>query len=144
MAVLIIAALIAIMLVPLVNAAPVATKPTTSQFSFIGNWNSTTIEGYEERQGYRFIDIPGAISLNITGQKNRVFFGSMKVWYKNMSTRTEEFAGVINRNGKEFKIAEFNEGYLFGEIIGKDEIELFYLEDGEPAKAILETFVRQK
>ncbi len=134
-----------ILLMPLSSASIVAvTKNPSLQFNFVGNWSSTSMEGYVEHTGYHLYNQTGAVSLAITEQNGRVFFGTMTKYYKNGTSKKEEFAGIIDRDGKGFKVAEFIEGYMLGEIIDKDHLEMFYLQDGEPAMAVLDEFVRQK
>lgn len=110
--------------------------------NLLGNW-SGHISGHSEELGFAEFD-EGAIGMNITEQKDRVFTGEMVMALKNGSYRYEPFSGVIGDDGKEIYMAEHREGFILGKILDVDEIELIYLEIGDSAMVSIDHLFRKK
>jgi len=51
-------------------------------------------------------------------------------------------AGVIGSNCRSLSLVEDGNGYTFGEITGKNEIQLTHLDDAEPFSVALDTLKR--
>lgn len=106
----------------------------------VGSWTGVG-PGYVEGTGY----VDGAdsdnLTFNITEQNGRLFTGEMTYQEEGMDV-VEGFAGAIAVDNKTFYVTEFLSGYDVGTVISEDEIELIYLQDGEPAEVYLQTLRR--
>ena len=98
------------------------------------------MQGFDEGSG--FSEYPGLrILMNVTEQKGRIFTGTV-VFIANGTATESGFAGAIGHNGKTLTIAERNGGYCTGEILGENEIELIYMQDGSPYSIAIDSFRR--
>jgi hypothetical protein len=123
---------------PAAPATP-AEKTAPSIPDLTGTWTGP-MQGYD--QGTGFSDYAGlGVTMNITGQKGRVFAGTI-VFSANGTTSASGFAGAIGRDGRTLSISEEAGGYCTGTVLGEDEIELTYLEDGSPYSVAIDSFRR--
>jgi hypothetical protein len=107
-----------------------------------GNWTGTGSGYTEEDSSAKLVD-DGVVNFTIVEQKDGLFTGNLS--YKVNGTEVVEgFAGAIGADNKSLYLVEFDSGYDLGTIISEDEIEMVYLEDGEPAQISLERFYRIK
>ncbi len=106
----------------------------------VGIWAGSG-PGYNEKAGYVEGGAYGTVTLNITEQKGPVFTGEL-TYQLNGTDVVEGFAGAIGSDNKSLYIAEFISGYDLGTVISEDEIELVYLQDGEPGEVFMQTFSR--
>ena len=105
-----------------------------------GTWTGT-MQGYDEKIG--FTDYGGkTMSLVITGQQDRIFSGQLQITLSN-TTRTSAIAGVISSDGTTFSMVENDNGYSTGRFIGKDEMELTWMNDRTPIRAAIDTLKRE-
>jgi ABC-type transport system substrate-binding protein len=104
-----------------------------------GTWTGP-MQGYDEGTGftgYPFLEI----SMTVTEQHGRIFAGYFT--FRENSTETRSgFAGAIGRDGATLAIAEQGGGYCSGTVVGDNEIELVYLQDGSPYSAAIDSFRR--
>ena len=139
--VLIIAVLASGCTAPAPQAAPAPTpaaEPVIPTLS--GTWTGT-MQGYNEKIG--FTDYGGkTMSLVITGQQGRIFSGHLLITLSN-TTRSSAIAGVISRDGTTFSMVESDNGYSTGRFIGTDEMELTWMNDGNPIGAAIDTLKRE-
>ncbi|MCA1915842.1 hypothetical protein [Methanospirillum hungatei] len=114
---------------------------TTAEIpNLVGNWTGPYIE-YTSGQGFSDID-SGLFFVNITEQKDRIIIG-YSLYQKSDGTKViRELAGVISADGTELSLAEQNNGYSNGKIIGPDEFELTYRSDHDPIRVAIDTFYR--
>ncbi|HPE62850.1 MAG TPA: hypothetical protein PLQ49_01930 [Methanothrix sp.] len=108
--------------------------------NLVGSWTGVG-PGYVEGAGY----VDGAdsdnLTFNITEQNGRLFTGEMTYMVEGMDV-VEGFAGAIAVDNKTFYVTEYFSGYDVGTVISEDEIELIYLQDGEPAEVYVQTLRR--
>ena len=104
-----------------------------------GTWTGP-MQGYDEGTG--FTDYPTLnISMTVSGQQGRLFAGQFS-FRENGTETTSGFAGAIGRDGRTLTIAEKDGGYCSGEILGNNEIELTYVQDGSPYSVAIDSFRR--
>ncbi|SDK72637.1 hypothetical protein SAMN05660337_1005 [Maridesulfovibrio ferrireducens] len=74
----------------------------------------------------------------VINKQDGTMFSGYKIWFadKNDNAETEPFCGIIDADGTRLYLAEGEDGYLQGEITGKQTMSLYYLESGRKAKAI--------
>lgn len=121
---------------PAAPPAPAAAIP-----DLVGTWTGPS-EGYDEGIGFSdYHDLN--LRMVVTEQKGRIFAGRI-LFVMNGTDTAAEFAGTIARDGRTFIMAEKGGGYCFGEMVGPDEVEILYVEDGSPYSASIDYFVRQK
>jgi len=104
-----------------------------------GTWNGS-LQGYIEGTGY--IAANNTLTLDITGQQGRLFNGTIAVTEGNGSVSVRHIAGAISPDGKSFTVVQSDTGYDFGTIVSDNEIELVYVSDKDPAKVVIDSFVR--
>jgi hypothetical protein len=105
-----------------------------------GNWTGS-LQGSVEGTGY--IESPyGNLTLRITEQKDRIFFGQLSIAEANGSVSTRQLSGAISRDGKTFTIVQYDSGYDLGTVVSGDEIELVYMNDNHPAAIVIDSFRR--
>ncbi|HOX35045.1 MAG TPA: hypothetical protein P5217_05950 [Methanoregulaceae archaeon] len=102
------------------------TLPEPVAPDLLGTWTGT-MNGYDASTGFNPHD-GGVMLLTVTGQRGRIFAGNLTIT-EGTTTWTEPFAGTIGRDGRTLTIVE-ESGYCTGGIIGPDEIELVYANDG--------------
>ena len=123
-------------------AAPAAgpaekTVPTLPDLT--GTWTGP-MQGYDQGTGFSdYADL--GVMMNITEQQGRVFAGDI-VFTTNGTTSVSGFAGVIGRDGRTLSITEEYGGYCTGEVVGEDEIELIYMQDGPAYSIAIDSFRR--
>jgi hypothetical protein len=104
-----------------------------------GTWTGP-MQGYD--QGTGFSDYPDfTVKMNVTEQKGRVFAGEI-LMTSNGTVSASGFAGAIGRDGKTLTITEEDGGYCTGVIVGGNEVELIYVQDGSPYSVAIDTFYR--
>jgi len=98
----------------------------------VGTWAGSG-PGYQEGTGY--VEDAGyvTLSLSIVEQTGRVFTGNM-TYQVNGTDVVEGFVGAIGADNNTFYIAEYVSGHDLGAVISDDEIEVIYIQDGEPAE----------
>ena len=115
--------------------APAAGTP-----DMVGNWSGTMV-GYEKGTGYT--DYSGMMMfMDVTGQRDRIFWGTFSFRSAWDGDSPEEFAGVIGRDGRTLTIVEQEGGYSSGMIVSEDEIELVYAESGGNLSVAIDTLRR--
>jgi hypothetical protein len=106
---------------------PVQTDAATIP-DLTGNWTAS-MTGYEGSTGFTDYSTV-TMAMTISEQHGRIFSGYTVFTENGTETRTA-IAGVIGRDGRTLSTAEQGGGYCLGEVVGPDEIELVYLQDGE-------------
>lgn len=106
----------------------------------LGYWVGTG-PGYNEDAGYVDEADYGNVSFSITEQQGRIFAGNM-TYQMNGSDVVEGFAGAIGADNQTLYIAEFGTGYDLGTVISDDEIEIIYMQDGDPAEIFVQILHR--
>jgi hypothetical protein len=120
-------------------AVPPAPETAPAIPDLTGTWTGPMV-GYD--QGSGFSDYPDlAVSMIVSEQHGRIFAGTF-VFTANGSETVSGFAGAIGRDGRTFSIAEELGGYCTGEVLGADEIEMIYGEDGSPYSIAIDSFRR--
>jgi ABC-type transport system substrate-binding protein len=120
------------------GASPSVTPTETTAASIAvpditGTWTGS-MQGYDEGTGYS--TYPNmSIAMVVTEQHDRIFTGYVLFRWNGGESKTD-LAGVIGRDGRTFSMIEKDNGYTFGEILSKDEIELIYLNDGTPSYSV--------
>lgn len=118
------------------TATPVQETP-----NLVGNW-SGPMYGYIEGVGYTtFSD--ETLTMNVIEQHNRVFSGVLTFSNRVVSWEDKTFAGVIDNNDRTFTLVEQGGGFASGTLITPDEIELTYLEIGQPYNIALDALKRR-
>lgn len=107
--------------------------------NLVGNWTGSG-PGYDEDLGY-VDEADYSLNFSVTTQKDRIFNGNIS-YRVNGTEVVEGFAGAIGLDNETIYIAEFNSGYDLGTIISKDEIEMIYIQDGDPTEVFAETLRR--
>ena len=124
---------------PATPAAAPAEKTAASIPDLTGTWTGP-MQGYDQGTGFSDYPLLG-VKMTVTEQKGRVFAGHI-VFTTNGTESASGFAGAIGRDGRTISITEEAGGYCTGEIVGEDEIELVYMEDGSPYSIAIDTFRR--
>ena len=106
----------------------------------VGNWTGPYVE-YNSGEGFSEVE-SGLFFLNITEQKDRIIIGYTSFKKSDGTQVSRELAGVISADGTDLSLAEQNNGYSNGKIIGPDEFELTYLSDNDPISVAIDTFYR--
>ena len=106
----------------------------------VGNWTGPYVE-YNSGEGFSEVE-SGLFFLNITEQKDRIIIGYTSFKKSDGTEVSRELAGVISADGTDLSLAEQNNGYSNGKIIGPDELELTYLSDNDPISVAIDTFYR--
>ncbi len=108
---------------------PVHTSPATIP-DLTGNWTAS-MAGYEESMGFSdYPTVTMTMTMTISDQHDRIVSGYTVFTTANGTETRTPIAGVIGRDGRTLATAEQDGGYCFGEIVGPDEIQLTYLQDG--------------
>ncbi len=105
--------------------------------SLIGNWTGTWKDyaegvGYENGAGY-------SMTASVTGQQDRIFWGTLYFTDPKGITSNETFAGVIGPDGKTLKVVEQDGGYSSGTYTAPDQVELIYTYSGENYNVAIDT-----
>ncbi len=109
--------------------------------NLLGNWTGPA-RGYFEGVGYQDTGL-ATMTMSVTFQKDRVFAGSMLIPYRNGTFRMDKFAGVIAHDGETLRIVEFETNeHNDGWILSEDEIELIFIDVGDPEAIIVDSFKR--
>jgi hypothetical protein len=120
-----------------VATAPSGTPPVLPNLT--GTWTGP-MEGYDEGTG--FTDYPDlALVMVIEEQHGRLFSGYFRLTSNN-TVWDLHFAGAIGRDNTTLTLAEKDGGYCLGEMVGPDEIELTYLQDGSPYSVAIDHLKR--
>lgn len=96
----------------------------------VGNW-SGPMYGYEEGTGYTTFSSE-IMTMKVTEQHDRVFAGVITFSNRVESWADQAFAGVIDRDGRTLTIVEEYGGSSTGVLLSPGEIELTYIDTGEP------------
>lgn len=134
-----------IILALLIGGCTTASKESTTAVpeipNIVGNWTGP-MYGYTEGTGYNtFSD--ETLTMSVTEQHDRVFSGVFTFSNLVESWEGKEFAGVIERDGKTLTIVEDKGGFCSGFIITPDEIELTYLDIGEPFSIAVDSLKKE-
>lgn len=117
-----------------------ASPAATTNPDLTGNWTGS-LKGSVEGTGY--IESPhGSLTLRITEQKDRIFFGQLSIKEANGSVSTRQLSGALSGDGKTFSIVQYDGGYDLGTVVSGDEIELAYMNDKHPAAIVIDSFKR--
>lgn len=109
--------------------------------NLVGNW-SGPMYGYIEGTGYTtFSD--ETLTMSVIEQHDRVFSGVITFSNHIESWEDKTFAGVIDRDGRTLTIVEQEGGFCSGSIIAPDEIELTYLDTGEPFSIAIDALKKE-
>lgn len=109
--------------------------------NLVGNWTGPMF-GYIEGTGYTtFSD--ETITMSVTEQNDRVFSGVMTFSNKVKSWEDKSFAGIIDRDGRTLTVVEQEGGFCSGSIIAPGEIELTYLDIGEPFSIAIDSLKKE-
>lgn len=108
----------------------------------LGNWNGSG-KGYTEGTGYH--DLPSSyLTMSITDQKDRFFYGNMTYPLSNGTMKNEGFAGIISNDKKSFQLVEYdNHEHDDGWILSGNEIEMVFMFVEEPQSILLYSLKRQ-
>lgn len=108
--------------------------------NLVGHWHGKSMMHFA-KEGFK----KGAEPLKwvVEKQDGRVFSGK-KIWISNGTEMTENFSGVIAMDNKRIFVAEHTDGHVFGDIMSKDKMVIYYSEDGENAKVIITELDKQK
>jgi hypothetical protein len=121
------------------TAAPASVTTTSIIPDLTGTWAGPS-QGYDE--GIGFTDYPDlALAFNVTEQHGRFFSGYVEFTW-NGTRSALPMAGVISRDGATFAMVEKGSGYGTGSILGKDEIELTYMDDNLPFSIAVDSLKR--
>jgi hypothetical protein len=127
-----------------ISTAPPLSPEVKQQTAFpnlVGVWTTTGAAiGHKKDSGFF---IANTTQFTITEQQGQAFTGT-KDYSKNGTVNYENISGVFSDDGKKIYIAEHEGGYLFGEIIGPNEIAIVYLQDGNDAAARAFHLTRQQ
>jgi hypothetical protein len=124
---------------PAAPVAPTAATISTAIPDLTGIWTGTTVghikmDGFVEENTTRY---------NITTQKGRAFTGQKEYTRKDGKTYNEGFSGIVTSNNEIF-MGDHGTGYIEGRLNGSDSMELYYIDEGSDAKALIIQLNRQK
>ncbi|WFN34955.1 hypothetical protein L1S32_02210 [Methanogenium sp. S4BF] len=108
----------------------------------IGNWTGT-MTGYEYGEGYT--NYAGALmTLSITEQQDRIFSGEISFTNQSGYPIWEPLtcAGVLGPDSRTLTLVEEGGGHSSGSLIAPDEIEVVYLDAGEPFSIAINSLKR--
>jgi hypothetical protein len=125
-------------------ASPAATAGAPAAAAAIpdltGNWTGP-MQGYDQGTGFSdYRDFK--VVMDVTGQHGRIFAGTI-TFTANGTASSSGFAGAIGRDGKTLTITEEAGGYCTGTVVGENEIELVYMQDGSPYSIAIDSFKRE-
>ncbi|HNQ80248.1 MAG: hypothetical protein PHF93_10345 [Acidobacteriota bacterium] len=110
----------------------------------VGIWKGIERDMHWEESGFTMNDeSPVKAVFEIKEQKGRVFTG-VRTWTNRQGTFSEPFSGVIAADTKRLYMVDHEDGYLFADIAGANEIHFYYLESGASAKIIYTKTVRDE
>lgn len=77
-------------------------------------------------------------ALFVINKQEGPLFAGYKAWFTEKSDYaiTEGFTGIIGSDGTSLYFAEHESGYTMGSLTGRQNMSLYYLENGRKAKAI--------
>ncbi len=120
------------------GTAPAQTTPSLPNLT--GTW-SGPMEGYDEGTGFTdYRDL--ALAMVVEEQHGRLFSGYFRLT-SNSTVSDLYFAGAVGRDNKTLTITEREGGYCLGEVLGPDEIELTYMQDGSPYSIAIDHLKRK-
>jgi len=108
--------------------------------NLVGHWHGRA-SIHDKKKGFRKGEEP--VKFIIEKQKGRVFSGK-KIYVANKKEITEHFSGVISIDNKKVYIAEHIDGLIIGDIVSKNKMAIYYIEDGEDAIVIINVLNRVK
>lgn len=118
-------------------AAPAGTGPVPS---LLGNWTGT-MRGYIGGVGYT--EFPNeTITVIVTEQHGRIFSGRMVFTPVTPGEEPEDFAGVIDQDGRTIRTAEQHGGYGTGTLLSENEIDLIYVDSAAPYNVAIDSLKR--
>ncbi|MDD1718437.1 MAG: hypothetical protein LUQ25_00125 [Methanoregulaceae archaeon] len=119
-----------------VNDAAIVRPPV-----LIGNWTGP-MNAYVEGVGYT--DFQGeTITLLVTEQHDRIFSGTLYFLPAEPGDVPQEFAGVIDRDGRTFRLVEEG-GYSTGTLVSPDEMDVIYLDTTKPFSVAIDSLKRTR
>lgn len=105
-----------------------------------GTWTGP-MKGFDEYAG--FTSYPNfTVEIHITQQQGRLFTGTIVFMPKDGKVASTGIGGAISEDGKTFSMVEKEWGYSTGRIIGKNEVEITYLNDHTPYSVAIDSFKR--
>ena len=124
---------------PAVPVSPQAATISTAIPDLTGIWTGTTV-GHTKTEGFRE---DTTSRYNVSEQKGRAFTGQKVYTRKDGKTYNEGFSGIVTRNNEIF-MGDHGTGYIEGRLNGSDSMELYYIDEGSDAKALIIQLNRQK
>lgn len=123
-------------------AVPPVAAADDSLPQLIGTWKGVERDMHWEESGFVMTgDMPVKVAFEIKEQKGRLFTG-VRTWTNRQGTFSEPFSGVIAADTKRLYMVDHEDGFLFADLAGANEIHFYYLESGASAKIIYTKAVR--
>lgn len=123
-------------------AVPAVLAADDSLPQLVGTWKGVERDMHWEESGFVMTgELPVKVAFEIKEQKGRLFTG-VRTWTNLQGTFSEPFSGVIAADGKRLYMVDHEDGHLFADIAGANEIHFYYLESGASAKIIYIKSVR--
>lgn len=115
----------------------------SATFDLTGRWVAS-FERHEKDDGF-LTAYDGRVAFVFEQQEGIVFTGYKEfidhsVDYQQIK---EPFSGVIDYSGEKLYCAEYEDGYLFGDIVSENEIVMYYVDSEENAIAVYYTLQRE-
>ncbi len=115
-----------------------ATAPVIPDLT--GTWTGT-MKSYDYGTGFNEHE-NSTIIFTITEQRGRLFTGRLTITVNSTTVVPDEnVAGAISRDGTRFTLAE-ESGYVSGEILSDDEMEMIYTNDAAPFSVAIDSLKR--
>ncbi|MCD4783286.1 MAG: hypothetical protein K8T10_05560 [Candidatus Eremiobacteraeota bacterium] len=108
--------------------------------NLVGHWHGKSMMHFK-KDGFKKAKEP--LKFIVKKQEGRVFTGT-KIWISNGKEMSENFSGVVAITNKKIYIAEHEDGLVIGDIVSKNKIVIYYIEDGENSKVIITELDRVK
>jgi len=105
----------------------------TSIPDLTGKWISKSYAHHHEQSGF-FSNKEADGKWTIKEQQGRFFYGERSYTKKSTNPEevfTEDFSGVVSRDGTRLYLVDHDEDILFGEILTDGSIELIMINDGD-------------
>ncbi|QJB55755.1 hypothetical protein [Pseudodesulfovibrio sp. zrk46] len=129
------------LLIALVMFAFSASACLAGEINLVGTWQGD-MSLHNEHTGFVYKK-DNSTKLIIEKEENGAFYGKRE-WTRNGTDYVEGFSGVMSPDGRRLYFAGHDDGYFFADVLGFDELTVYYLEDGGEAKAIRQNLKRVK
>src|SRR6056297_3910548 len=118
-------------------------RPRSTTFDLTGRWVAS-FERHKKDDGF-LTAYDGRVSFVFERQEGNVFTGYKEyiVHSDNNQEKQEPFSGVIDYSGEKLYCAEYEDGYLFGDIVSENEIVMYYVESEKNAIVVYYTLQRE-